>query len=49
MKTSMHGSLLRVRVNEALIARAAARAQQDSMTLSELVRQALRRELSEAA
>ena len=49
VKRSVHGALVRFRVNESLVAEAEARARRDAMTLSELMRHALRRELSEAA
>jgi predicted HicB family RNase H-like nuclease len=42
----VHTELMRVRVNPALRARAAARAQTEGMSLSELVRAAIRRELN---
>lgn len=40
---------VRFRVNEALAASAAAKARREGMTLSELIRAALRREMREAA
>nr|WP_295671308.1 hypothetical protein [Sphingomonas sp.] len=40
MKTSVHDSVVKFRVNEALLARAAIRAHSEGMTLSELVRSA---------
>lgn len=49
MKKPLHGALVRFRVNEALVAEAEAKARREAMTLSELMRHALRRELSEAA
>lgn len=49
MATSVHDGLIRVRVNEALVAAAAEKARSEGMTLSELVRQAVRREVREAA
>lgn len=49
MRSGIQDGLIRVRANEALIARAEAMARQEGMTLSELVRQAVRRELREAA
>lgn len=49
MRPGVHGSLIRFRVNEALVAEAEAKARRDGMTLSELVRQAVRREVREAA
>lgn len=48
MSAGVHGGLIRVRVNEALVAAASEKARREGMTLSELVRQAVRRELQEA-
>lgn len=45
----VHGSLARFRVNESLLAKAEAKARDEGMTLSELIRQAVRREVQEAA
>ena len=45
----VHDAAFRFRVNEALLAAAEVRARQDGMTLSELIRHALRREIREAA
>jgi predicted HicB family RNase H-like nuclease len=42
----VHSDLVKVRVNPALRKRAAARAQSEGMSLSELVRAAIRRELN---
>lgn len=42
----VHSGLVKVRVNPDLRARAAARAQIEGMSLSELVRAAIRRELN---
>lgn len=42
----VHSGLVKVRVSPDLRARAAARAQSDGMSLSELVRAAIRRELN---
>ncbi len=47
MRSGVHDGLIRTRANKALIAEAAAKARQENMTLSELVRQALRREVLE--
>jgi len=49
MRASVHDSLIRCRVNEQLVAQASAIARREGMTLSELVRQAVRREVREAA
>jgi antitoxin component of RelBE/YafQ-DinJ toxin-antitoxin module len=49
MKTAMHDSVVKFRVNETLLARASNHARSEGMTLSELVRSALRRELQDAA
>jgi antitoxin component of RelBE/YafQ-DinJ toxin-antitoxin module len=49
MKPGVHDSLIRFRVNEELVAAAEAKARREGMTLSELVRQAVRREVREAA
>jgi len=47
MRNQVHDSSVRVRVNELLLAKAIAKAEQEGMSLSELVRHALRRELSQ--
>ena len=49
MRQSVHDSTVRFRVNEALVARAEEKARQEGMSLSELIRQAVRRELQDAA
>lgn len=49
MRQPVHDSLVRFRASEALIAEAEARARQRHMTLSELLRQVVRREVAEAA
>lgn len=49
MRSSVHDSLIRCRMNEVLAAQAAEVARREGMTLSELVRQAVRREVREAA
>ena len=46
---SIYDSLIRVRANEALVTAAEEKARREGMTLSELVRQAVRREVREAA
>lgn len=45
MRTEVHNTLARFRVNDALIASAAAKARSDGMTLSEFIRAAIRREV----
>lgn len=45
MRNQVHDMNVRVRVNEALLAKAVAKAEREGMSLSELVRHALRREL----
>lgn len=45
MRTGVHDTLARFRVNTALLASAAEKARQDGMTLSELIRAAIRREV----
>lgn len=49
MRQPVQPLTLRFRASPTLAARAAARAQAEGMTLSELVRHALRRELQDAA
>jgi antitoxin component of RelBE/YafQ-DinJ toxin-antitoxin module len=49
MKMPVHDSLVRFRVNQDLVAEAEAKARAEGMTLSELIRQAVRREVREAA
>ena len=49
MRSAVHTSTARIRINPALLADAEAKAQRDGMTFSELVRQAVRREVREAA
>ena len=49
MRGQVHNSLVRFRANEALVAEAEAKARAEGMTLSELIRQAVRREVREAA
>ena len=49
MSTGVHDSLIRVRSPKRLVDEAAAKAERDGMTFSELVRQALRREVKEPA
>lgn len=46
MRTEVHNTLARFRVNDALLASATERARREGMTLSELIRAALRRELA---
>ncbi len=46
MARTVHNQLAQFRVNDALLASAAAKARRDGMTLSELMRAALRRELN---
>lgn len=45
----VHNKTVQFRVNDALIAAAVAKARRDGMSLSELLRHAVRRELREAA
>jgi hypothetical protein len=47
MRPSVHGKIIRCHANEALVAAAVLTARQENMTLSELMRAALRRELRE--
>lgn len=47
--TGVHGALARFRVNEELLAAAEEKARREGMSLSELMRHALRREVREAA
>lgn len=49
MRPSIHNETLRLQVNDALLAQARDKARREGMTVSELVRHALRRELAEAA
>ena len=49
MRHAVHDSVIRFRVNEALMTAAEAKARQEGMTLSEFLRQAVRREVREAA
>lgn len=49
MRRSVHDSTVRFRANEELVAQAEAKARRSGMTLSELIRQAMRRELQDAA
>ena len=49
MRQPVHSALVRFRANEALVAQAEAKARREGMTLSELMRHALRREVREAA
>ena len=49
MNAPIHDTLVRFRVNEALVASASEKARREGMSLSELLRHALRRELKEAA
>jgi predicted HicB family RNase H-like nuclease len=49
MRSGVHDGLIRVRAAEELIAEAEAKARRDNMTLSEFVRQAVRREVLEPA
>ncbi|MFN2473436.1 MAG: ribbon-helix-helix protein, CopG family [Sphingomicrobium sp.] len=48
MRHGMHDTLVRFRANEALVAQVRAKAEHRSMTVSELVRAAVRRELEAA-
>ena len=45
MRVSVHDCTLRFRANEALVAAAEQKARREGMSLSELIRHALRREL----
>lgn len=45
----VHSSLVQFRVNHALVAKAEAKARRNGMTRSELIRQAIRREVLEDA
>ncbi len=49
MRRSIHDTKLMLRANEALLAQARAKAEQEGMTLSEFIRHAVRREVREAA
>jgi len=49
MRPSVHDSVVRFRVSEGLVSAAEAKAREEGMTLSELIRQAVRREVREAA
>jgi predicted DNA binding CopG/RHH family protein len=49
MKPGVHDSLIRVRTPSHLLAQAEEKARREGMTLSEFVRQAVRREVREAA
>jgi len=49
MREPVHDSVIRFRANAALIASAERKARREGMSLSEFLRQALRRELKEAA
>jgi len=49
MRPSVHGTVLRLSVNGALREAAEQRARSEGMTLSELVRHALRQEMKRAA
>ena len=46
MKPSVHDGVVKFRVNEALLAQVVTHARREGMTLSELVRAAIRRELN---
>lgn len=48
MRGNVHNSIVRFRVNEALIAAAIAKAHREGMSLSELLRHAVRNEVREA-
>lgn len=45
MRNDVHNSMVRFRVNDALLAAASVKAKQEGMSVSELMRSALRREL----
>lgn len=49
MRSNVHDTMARFRVNEALLSAAEEKARREGMSLSELMRHALRRELREAA
>jgi antitoxin component of RelBE/YafQ-DinJ toxin-antitoxin module len=49
MRQAIHTDTVRFRADPGLIERAEAKASNDGMTLSELIRQALRKELGRAA
>jgi hypothetical protein len=49
MRASVHDSVAKFRVNEGLLAAAEAKARREGMSLSELMRHALRREVREPA
>ena len=49
MRCNVHNSMVRFRANEALIAAAAEKAQREGMSLSELLRHAVRNVVREAA
>ena len=48
MRPGMHDTLVRFRANDALVAQVRAKAERRSMTVSELIRAAVRRELEDA-
>lgn len=45
MRNEVHNSIVRFRVNDALLVAASTKAKQEGMSVSELMRAALRREL----
>lgn len=45
MRNDVHNSMVRFRVNDALLSAACSKAKQEGMSVSELMRSALRREL----
>jgi len=49
MKQPVYGETVRLRIAEALADEARAKAEREGMTLSELIRQAVRREVRQAA
>ena len=49
MRSQVHDSTVQFRANQSLLAEAEAKARREGMSLSELLRHALRRELKEAA
>lgn len=49
MRANIHDAAVRFRVNETLLSAAESKARREGMSLSEFLRQALRRELKEAA
>lgn len=49
MRNNVHNSMIRFRANDALMAAAAEKARREGMSLSELMRHALRKEVREAA